>query len=69
MNKIYLLNAILVCVLFFVKEFSIMYRIVITRLPIQTYSYPPSHISTLPIIPAFHKHNTAYEKTIAGPDT
>jgi hypothetical protein len=59
-----------VCVLFFIKELSLMCHIVISRLRIQFpyYSFALYHVSTPALIRAYHKQGFIHEKKIAGPD-
>ena len=70
MGKIYLVNAILLCALFFIKEFCVMYHIVISRWPIQLFNcnFKVYHVLTPALIPAFYEHGFVYQKKITGPD-
>jgi hypothetical protein len=65
-----LFNAIVVCVLFLIKELSVMCYIVISRLPIRfsNCSFNLHHLFAPILIPAFYEHDFLHQKNIAGPD-
>ena len=69
MNKIYLLNAIMLCVLFFIEELSAMCYTLISRLRIHfpNYHFNLYHVFT-PGIPVCYEHGFIHRKKIDGPD-